>query len=111
MARITIEDCLKNVDNVFELVLIASKRARQLSDEGATPLVPIENDKPTVIALREIAANLVNKSILENNKISPTITAESTSEISKEIIDETQTTAEESTQQVKDSADIDTEGE
>lgn len=111
MARITIEDCLKNVDNVFELVLIASKRARQLSDEGATSLVPIENDKPTVIALREIAANLINKSILEDNKIPSAATAEDTGEISKEIIAETQTLAEESTQPVKDSASSDTESE
>jgi len=54
MARLTIEDCLNHVDNRFELVLLASKRARQIIS-GADPLVPIENDKPTVIALREIA--------------------------------------------------------
>jgi DNA-directed RNA polymerase subunit omega len=53
MARLTVEDCLKNVNNRFNLVLLASKRARQLA-MGATPLVPVENDKPTVIALREI---------------------------------------------------------
>ncbi len=55
MARITVEDCLENVENRFDLVLVASKRARKLSIEGVEPLVPIENDKPTVIALREIA--------------------------------------------------------
>ena len=59
MARTTIEDCLDNVDNRFQLVLIASKRARQIS-MGADPLVPIDNDKPTVIALREIAQGLVD---------------------------------------------------
>ncbi|NQZ53359.1 MAG: DNA-directed RNA polymerase subunit omega [Piscirickettsiaceae bacterium] len=64
MARTTIEDCLDNVDNRFQLVLIASKRARQIS-MGADPLVPIDNDKPTVIALREIAQGLVDASILE----------------------------------------------
>lgn len=64
MARTTIEDCLDNVDNRFQLVLIASKRARQIS-MGADPLVPIDNDKPTVIALREIALGLVDASILE----------------------------------------------
>ena len=53
MARLTVEDCLKNVNNRFNLVLLASKRARQLA-MGATPLVPVENDKPTVVALREI---------------------------------------------------------
>ncbi|OAI49473.1 hypothetical protein AYO45_02315 [Gammaproteobacteria bacterium SCGC AG-212-F23] len=56
MARITVEDCLKNVKNRFELVLIASKRARQLSRGSADPIVPWENDKSTVVALREIAA-------------------------------------------------------
>ncbi len=64
MARITVEDCLENVDNRFQLVLVATKRARQLSD-GAEPLVQVDNDKPTVIALREIADGLVTKSILE----------------------------------------------
>lgn len=54
MARLTVEDCLDNVGNRFELVLLASKRARQLA-LGAIPLVPPEKDKPTVIALREIA--------------------------------------------------------
>jgi len=63
MARLTVEDCLDNVENRFELVLIASQRARQLA-MGADPLVPEDNDKPTVIALREIAENLINKEIL-----------------------------------------------
>jgi len=55
MARITIEDCLEKVANRFQLVLVASKRARQLSLGGADPIVPWGNDKPTVVALREIA--------------------------------------------------------
>jgi DNA-directed RNA polymerase subunit omega len=59
MARITVEDCLKNIDNRFELVLTATKRARQIS-HGAEPLVEEENDKPTVIALREIADGLID---------------------------------------------------
>ncbi len=59
MARITVEDCLENIDNRFELVLTATKRARQIG-HGAEPLVPEENDKPTVIALREIAAGLID---------------------------------------------------
>ena len=54
MARITVEDCLKNVDNLFDLVLLASKRSRQLAN-GAEARVEWENDKPTVVALREIA--------------------------------------------------------
>ena len=59
MARITVEDCLEHVENRFDLVLLAARRARQIS-QGADPLVPAENDKPTVIALREIAENLIN---------------------------------------------------
>ena len=58
MARITVEDCLNNIDNRFEMVLTATKRARQIAN-GAEPLVEEENDKPTVIALREIADGLV----------------------------------------------------
>lgn len=64
MARITVEDCLQNVDNRFQLVLVATKRARQLFD-GAEPLVQVDNDKNTVVALREIAEGLVTKTILE----------------------------------------------
>jgi DNA-directed RNA polymerase subunit omega len=60
MARITVEDCLKYVDNRFELVKVASKRARQIARGSVDPLVAPENDKPTVIALREIALGHVN---------------------------------------------------
>ena len=60
MARITVEDCLENIDNRFELVLTATKRARQIA-HGAEPLVEEENDKPTVIALREIAEGLIDE--------------------------------------------------
>lgn len=55
MARITVEDCLENVENRFHLVLLAAKRARQLMRGSADPTVPWENDKATVVALREIA--------------------------------------------------------
>ena len=64
MARVTVEDCLENVDNRFELVMVSSKRARQIATEGKEPMVAIENDKPTVLALREIAEGLVDASIL-----------------------------------------------
>ncbi|MBL4574168.1 MAG: DNA-directed RNA polymerase subunit omega [Gammaproteobacteria bacterium] len=64
MARITVEDCLENVDNRFELVMVSSKRARQLQTGGKDPLVSVDNDKPTVIALREIAEGLIDASIL-----------------------------------------------
>jgi DNA-directed RNA polymerase subunit omega len=64
MARITVEDCLDKVDNRFQLVMIASKRSRQLQIEGKDPLLPVDKDKPTVIALREIAEGLVDVKIL-----------------------------------------------
>lgn len=63
MARLTVEDCLDYVDNRFDLVLVATRRARQLA-MGADPLLPVENDKPTVLALREIAENLINEEVL-----------------------------------------------
>ncbi len=63
MARTTVEDCLDNVENRFQLVLVASKRAREIS-MGADAMVEIDNDKPTVLALREIAEGLVDASIL-----------------------------------------------
>lgn len=64
MARITVEDCLSNIDNIFEMVLVAAKRARRVA-HGADPMVELENDKPTVVALREIAEGFVTPSILE----------------------------------------------
>ncbi|VAW80556.1 DNA-directed RNA polymerase omega subunit [hydrothermal vent metagenome] len=64
MARVTVEDCLTKVDNRFQLVLVASKRARQLS-KGAEPFVEWENDKPTVVALREIEEDYVTAAILD----------------------------------------------
>ncbi len=64
MARVTVEDCLKNVNNRFELAMIASKRARQIATGGKEPLVKEDGDKPTVLALREIEENLINADIL-----------------------------------------------
>jgi DNA-directed RNA polymerase subunit omega len=64
MARITVEDCLAHVDNRFELVMVSSKRARQLAIGGKDPHVAPENDKPTVIALREIEEGFIDASIL-----------------------------------------------
>ena len=61
MARVTVEDSLEKVANRFELVLLAAKRARDIS-MGAEPMVPEEKDKPTVIALREIADGLIDDS-------------------------------------------------
>ncbi|MDH5765457.1 MAG: DNA-directed RNA polymerase subunit omega [Gammaproteobacteria bacterium] len=86
MARLTVEDCLPNVDNRFHLVLVASKRARQLA-MGAEALVSIDNDKPTVLALREIAEGKVGPEILdevsaEEHSIEGSVTEE---EVSQEI--------------------------
>ncbi|HTN35286.1 MAG TPA: DNA-directed RNA polymerase subunit omega [Marinobacter sp.] len=64
MARVTVEDCLEHVDNRFQLVMLATKRARQLATKGAEPMVQEDNDKPTVIALREIAAGLISRDLL-----------------------------------------------
>jgi len=64
MARITVEDCLQYVDNRFELVLLGSRRARQLAVMGKEPLVPVDNDKPTVVALREIEEGLIDVATL-----------------------------------------------
>ena len=64
MARITVEDCIEKIPNRFELVLAATKRARQIT-RGSTPLVEMENDKPTVIALREIADGKVDPAALD----------------------------------------------
>jgi len=55
MARVTVEDCLEHVDGIFNLVQIASKRARRIANGAETLLEDEENDKPTVLALREIA--------------------------------------------------------
>lgn len=64
MARVTVEDCLEHVENRFELVRLATDRARQLQLLNGDPLVPEENDKHTVIALREIAEGLINEETL-----------------------------------------------
>jgi DNA-directed RNA polymerase subunit omega len=63
MARITVEDCLHNVENLFQLVLLASQRARRLAN-GAEPTLAWENDKATVVALREIAAGNITAEML-----------------------------------------------
>ncbi len=68
MARVTVEDCLEHVANRFELVMVASKRARQMATGGKDPLVEEESDKPTVIALREIADGLITPDILNKEE-------------------------------------------
>ncbi|SDH70602.1 DNA-directed RNA polymerase subunit omega [Pseudomonas benzenivorans] len=69
MARVTVEDCLDNVDNRFELVMLATKRSRQLATGGKEPKVAWENDKPTVVALREIAAGLMSYDVVAQEEI------------------------------------------
>ncbi len=78
MARVTVEDCLDKVDNRFQLVLLATKRARQLAN-GVMPLVPWENDKPTIVALREIADGLITPALLDEPQY-PVIEEEITAE-------------------------------
>ena len=100
MARVTVEDCLENVENRFQLVLVAAKRTRQLAF-GADPLVPEDRDKPTVIALREIAEGLVTPDILEEEEI----------DLEKELFgesEETKTEAETETKTKDLSLEIDT---
>lgn len=65
MARITVEDAVQKVGNRFDLVLLAARRARQIAIDGKKPLVDEENDKPTVIALREIEEDLISKETLD----------------------------------------------
>ena len=64
MARLTVEDCLENIDNRYDLVILAAKRARHIAF-GAEPLVKEDKDKPTVLALREIAEGLVTPSNID----------------------------------------------
>ncbi|MEA1062942.1 DNA-directed RNA polymerase subunit omega [Apirhabdus apintestini] len=65
MARVTVQDAVEKIGNRFDLVLVAARRARQMQVGGKDPLVPEENDKSTVIALREIEDGLINNQILD----------------------------------------------
>ena len=65
MARITVEDCLEKIPSRFDLIIMASKRARQLSTTSREPMVEWEDDKPTIVALREIEEGLITKEILD----------------------------------------------
>lgn len=86
MARVTIEDCLGNVDNRFQLVLVATKRARQIL-LGGQPMVEEDNDKPTVLALREIAAGHVTREILTQPNYNASIDEEFLDEVEGEELD------------------------
>ena len=65
MARVTVEDAVEKVGNRFDLILIAARRARQLATQGKKPLVEAGSDKPTVTALREIEAGLINNQVMD----------------------------------------------
>jgi len=77
MARVTVEDAVEKVGNRFDLVLIASRRARQIATGGKDALVEIENDKPTVLALREIEEGLITSEIMDANDQNARIQQES----------------------------------
>ncbi len=66
MARVTVEDAVEKIGNRFDLVLVASRRARQIATGGKDPMVEKENDKPTVLALREIEAGLITSSVMDS---------------------------------------------
>lgn len=100
MARITVEDCLENVENRFQLVLVASKRARQLI-LGAEPLVDKENDKATVIALREIAQGSIDNGILIDEPKQADVDANSDANADSIFKDKDTTTTEEAKQPTK----------
>jgi DNA-directed RNA polymerase subunit omega len=68
MARVTVEDCLEHLDNQFQVALVGAKRARQLA-RGAEARVPWDNDKPTVVALREIAGGHINADVLQEDDL------------------------------------------
>ena len=84
MARITVEDCLENIENIFEMVLVAAKRARRVA-HGADPMVELENDKPTVIALREIAEGHVTPAILDEIEV-PAVEEFMSADVGEEIL-------------------------
>lgn len=68
MARVTVEDCLEHIGNQFDMVLVASQRARNLIRSGVEPFVDWDNDKPTVVALREIADGHIDMKILDESQ-------------------------------------------
>lgn len=68
MARVTVEDAVDKIGNRFDLILVAARRARQISVEGKEPMVPLENDKPTVLALREIEKGYITNSVLDEQE-------------------------------------------
>jgi DNA-directed RNA polymerase subunit omega len=103
MARITVEDCLDHVDNRFDLVLLASRRARQLVN-GVQPLLEWENDKPTVMALREIAEGLVDDKMVEE-RAQEDLERKAVEEYAAELLDEMPVVKEQNPGRDEDTAD------
>ena len=106
MARVTVEDCLENVDNRFELIMVSSKRARQLATGGKEAHIDWENDKCTVVALREIADGFINASIRDEQDELNQQFVETPAD--QDVLDEvTQTVAEPTEEVVQGTPDID----
>ena len=78
MARVTVQDAVEKIGNRFDLILTAARRARQLQLNQSQPLVPEDNDKPTVIALREIEKGLINEQIMNAQESETFFVAEET---------------------------------
>jgi DNA-directed RNA polymerase subunit omega len=98
MARVTVEDCLENVDNRFELIMVSSKRARQLATGGKEAHIDWEDDKCTVVALREIADGFINASILDEQDELNQQFVETPAD--QDVLDEVTQTVAESTEEV-----------
>lgn len=77
MARVTVEDAVEQIGNRFDLILIATRRARQIATGGKDPLVELENDKPTVVALREIEKGLITNDVMDENERQEAVQQES----------------------------------
>ncbi|OOF70503.1 DNA-directed RNA polymerase subunit omega [Rodentibacter caecimuris] len=88
MARVTVQDAVEKVGNRFDLILTASRRARQLQLGQRAPLVPEDNDKPTVIALREIEKGLISEQIMNEQDTQDTLAIQRNEEVAVAFITE-----------------------
>ena len=88
MARVTVQDAVEKIGNRFDLILTAARRARQLQLNQSAPLVPEDNDKPTVIALREIEKGLINQDIMDAQEFKEMAKVQETEEAAVALITE-----------------------
>ena len=88
MARVTVQDAVEKIGNRFDLILTAARRARQLQLNQSAPLVPEDNDKPTVIALREIEKGLINQDIMDAQEFQEMAKVQDTEEAAVALITE-----------------------